>query len=567
MKRSQVIVVLAAVVAVAVIGVASQGDGKGDGGGAAATAPSTPANAIAVTVASSPEKAALVKKAADAFNATHPSVHGRPVLASVRSANSGDEETALARAGRSGAGDGPVVWTPASSLWARLLDHDADRDLTPAHNPSIVRTPLVLAMWEPLARALGWPKKQIGYADVLRLAQDPRGWDAYGHPEYGKFKLVHTNPSVSTSGLEAVTAAYFGATGKKEGLTVADVERPDVVQQITGIENSIVHYGDNTLFIEDQLREHGPTYASAVAMEETTLIAFNRDRGGQPKLVAIYPTEGTFYSDSPYVILNAPWVDAAERAGAVAFQGFIDTHLTPQMAAQYGFRPADPNMASLPPIDAEHGADPKQPVRLLGLPEPTVLAQIRKAWFENRKPANIDLVVDTSASMNDNSKLKHAKEGLQGFLNELSPRDRVGLTTFSDDVHQIVPVQPFAQNGNVLRARVRDLFADGATALYDATAEAVSDVAALRDTKRINAVVLLSDGQDTVSDMSMTDVVPRLRAHTGPEAEPIRVFTIAYGADADTTILGKIAEASDGSFSKGDTNNIESVYRGISSFF
>ena len=39
---------------------------------------------------------------------------------------------------------------------------------------------------------------------------------------------------------------------------------------------------------------HGPGYASAVAMEETTLIEFNQKRRpGSMKLVAIYPAEGT----------------------------------------------------------------------------------------------------------------------------------------------------------------------------------------------------------------------------------------------------------------------------------
>ena len=36
-------------------------------------------------------------------------------------------------------------------------------------------------------------------------------------------------------------------------------------------------------------------------------------------LVAIYPKEGTLYSDSPYVILDAPWATADKRAGAQDF--------------------------------------------------------------------------------------------------------------------------------------------------------------------------------------------------------------------------------------------------------
>ena len=83
------------------------------------------------------------------------------------------------------------------------------------------------------------------------------------------------------------------------------------------IERSIVHYGDTTLFIADQMRQQGPGYASAVAMEEVTLLDFNRNRGSQPPLVALYPPEGTFYSDNPYITLDAPWVrPRAARRGA-----------------------------------------------------------------------------------------------------------------------------------------------------------------------------------------------------------------------------------------------------------
>jgi Ca-activated chloride channel family protein len=345
------------------------------------------------------------------------------------------------------------------------------------------------------------------------------------------------------------------------------VKRPAVAREIAGIENSIVHYGDTTDFIQAQMRKYGPGYASAAAMEETTLVEFNKNRGGQPKLVGIYPTEGTFISDSPYIILQAPWVDGNERAGAQAFQRFIAKYMTPAVAATEGFRPPAPGAAPVSPVDAAHGADPAQPTRALVPPAPDVLAQIEDAWVENRKPANIELVVDTSTSMNEQAKIEHAKSGLQAFLNQLSPRDRVGLTTFSDAPQRVVPLQPFAENQKVLRSAIRGLVADGATSLYDATAEAVDDIAALRDSKRINAVVLLSDGQDTVSNMTMSDIVPRLQAHTGPETEPIRVFTIGYGQDADKVILSKIAESSDGRYSPGDTTNIESVYRGISSFF
>ena len=60
----------------------------------------------------------------------------------------------------------------------------------------------------------------------------------------------------------------------------------DVVRgrpQVQKLERSIVHYGDTTLFIADEMRRRGLGYASAGAMEETTMIDFNRRAGnGEP---------------------------------------------------------------------------------------------------------------------------------------------------------------------------------------------------------------------------------------------------------------------------------------------
>src|SRR4051794_32067329 len=148
MKRSQLIVVLAAVAAIAAIVVAGRGGGGDKPQGAAARASSSgPAGAVRVTMASSPEKLALVQALAKDFNASGAKVGGRPVFVSAYTANSGDEEAAIARAARGPGGDRPVVWSPASTLWARLLDNETDRGLVATKNPSIVRSPLVLAMW------------------------------------------------------------------------------------------------------------------------------------------------------------------------------------------------------------------------------------------------------------------------------------------------------------------------------------------------------------------------------------------------------------------------------------
>src|SRR5215211_7824883 len=390
MKRSQLLIAVVAVVAVALVASLSGGDGDDSETSGGGSGPVAPRGSVRVSFAYSPEKEKLLRPLIRRFNSQRAEVNGKPVFVEGEVVSSGEAESKLA------SGDLELTaWSPASSLWGRLLNFEADRSLAADENPSIVRTPLVIAMWEPFARALGWPRKQLGFEQIIQLARSNQGFAEFGHPEFGSFKLVHTNPDFSTSGLEAVVAEYYAATGKKEGLTEADVEGSKARRIARDIERSIVHYGDTTLFIADQMRHEGPGYASAVAMEEATLVDFNRHRGPQPRLVALYPPEGTFYSDNPFIVIDAPCVSRAERTGARRFRAWLEQRIDPQLAARYGFRPADLDAEPVAPVSRENGVDPTQPERVLGLPEPRTLDRVRRAWREDRKPANVLLVVDT----------------------------------------------------------------------------------------------------------------------------------------------------------------------------
>ena len=566
MKRGQLAILLFAALAVGLIAFAGGGsDDNGGGSGSAATPPAkAPAGALRITFPYSPEKKALLEPLIKRFNASKTQAAGKAVFVEGVSESSGVTEQHIVQ-GR----DQPVAWSPASSLWGRLLNFEADDELVPKENPSIVRTPLVIAMWEPMAKALGYPSKPLGFEDILKLARSKAGWADYGLPEYGAFKLVHTNPDYSTSGLSAVVAEYYAATGKKEGLRPEDVTGK-ARETVKAIERSIVHYGDITDFIAAQMKKNGLGYASAVAMEETTLLKFNRERPKNlPKLVAIYPKEGTFFSDSPFIVLDANWVTPELREGAQAFQRFLAKEITPEIAAKGGFRPADLEATPGARFTAENGVDPAQPERELELPEARVLALLKRSWREDRKPANVLLVLDTSGSMNDEKRLENAKQGLGVFLSQVAPQDRVGLTQFSDVITQLVPVGPFRENEAKLKATISRLIAEGGTAFYDATAEGyatVRDLAGRDD--RINAVVLLTDGNDTDSTRTLDSVVQELEGQDDSSTQ-VRVFTIAYsvGSAKARKALEEIAEASGGNSYTGDPENIETVYRSISSFF
>jgi Ca-activated chloride channel family protein len=556
--RGRLVVIALALVAIVIAFAASHGGGAGKGG----TTASAPANAIQVTFVHSTEKAALIKRLVDGFNAANVRSGGRVVQVRALSVPSGDAETRIA-AGRLR----PVVWSPASSLWGRLLNFDAKREMVAQDNPSLARTPLVIAMWETFARALGWPRQRVGWGQILRLARSPKGWALYGKTGFPAFKLGHTNPDFSTSGLSAVAGEYYAATGKREGLTLADVDRPAVRREIRDIEGSIVHYGDTTPFFSDQLLHYGPAFAQAVAMEETTLIDFNRRRGNRERLVALYPKDGTFFSDNPVAIVRAPWVTPALRAAGEAFSAWIRERATPAFVARFGFRPGDPDAKPAAPIDRAHGADPAQPEITLALPQPPVLSRIKKRWRQDRKPANVMLVVDTSSSMSQEGKMDQAKRGLRSFFGQLAPQDRVGLLTFSSRVRPVLPIARFSRSRKNLTTAVADMVGDGETALYDATLAGVRSVRRLDDTQRINAVVLLTDGMRTTGEVDLLTLLKELKSVSPVEERTVRIFAISYGADAAVGPLKEIAAATGGKWFPGNPHEIGAVYQSISSFF
>jgi Ca-activated chloride channel family protein len=299
-----------------------------------------------------------------------------------------------------------------------------------------------------------------------------------------------------------------------------------------------------------------------------TLLDYNRTRpAGAERLIAEYPSDGTFFSDDPYLTLNAPWVTPAQKQASDEFGRWLVEEIDPQLAAKYGFRPGNRALKPVAPIDQAHGVLPAQPARLLELPTPRVLAQIKRFWHDDRKPANVQLVVDVSLSMQQESRITQAIKGLQLFLRQFSPRDRVGLLYFNDELHDGVKFAPFATNAPQLRSTVAHLIADGSTALYDATARGVENVEALADDSRINAVVVLTDGQDTASKLELKDLLAKLNARSESERRQIRIFTIAYGEEADQKVLAQIAAASGGKPFVGDPKQIEKVYLQISSFF
>jgi Ca-activated chloride channel family protein len=543
-----------------------------DDGGAAPTPAGPRKGCVGLRVTASSEKAALLSQISDEYERTDPRVGGKCVDVVVTSKSSGGTMDALAR-GWDETVDGPRpdVWSPAGSVWVvlleqRLADRDAPNLVPDGDIPTIAQTPLVIAMPRPMAQALGWPSEQIGWRDLFALANDPRGWGALGHPEWGAFELGKTNPNFSTSGLNALVGTYFAATGVSSDLTLDRVRDPATEGFVRGVERSVVHYGDITLTFLENLqraddRGEGLTYISAVTVEEKSVWDYNQGNptgdpatlGDHPKpsvpLVAIYPEEGTPVSDNPFVVLEAPWVDDAKREAAAGFLAFVQRDEQQARFQEFAFRSFDGTPG--PTITRENGLLPEQPALVLDPPAPEVLDEIQRGWTDLRKRARVLLVIDISGSMGEAvpeagaSKLDLAKEAAVDALDLFAPDDEVGLWVFTTDLPdgdtaELIPIGPVGPRLSDLRRAIRSLQPLNGTPLYTATEGAVTHLRSNLDPERINGVVLLTDGRN--EDPRNTDLGGLLRFLDSELT--VRVFPIAYGADADLETLRRIAEAS-----------------------
>jgi len=551
--------------------------GSGGGGDEPGNAPARAdrPDCTPVNITASSEKAALLSGIADRYNSDNRQINGKCVDVRVTSMASGGAAEALARDWDEAAnGMRPDVWTPASRSWGVILRQRlgaTDRpDLIPDDQPSIAQTPLVIAMPKPMAEALGWPNKELGWSDLAALTRDPAGWGAFGHPEWGAFKLGKTNPTLSTSGLHATVASYFAATGRSSDLSSADVADPKVTEFVRGIESGVVHYGDTTLTFLQNLydaaqRGRGLTYISAATVEEKSVWDYNQGNpSGDPKtlgknpkpqvpLVAIYPKDGTLISDNPYFVLKASWVDNAKRAGAKDFLDYVREPERQERFQQAAFRTFEGKAGSL--ITLDNGMRPDVKIAVLDPPGPVVLDQVAQSWTNLRKRANLLFVLDVSGSMEEpvpsagRSRLELAKEASVNALKLLAPDDTLSLWTFStplagqsDPFRKLIPPGPVAAVGAPLQRAIAGLQPGGGTALYATTRAAVDSVRASFDPNRINAVVLLTDGKNEYpADNNIDSLVSSLR--TEDTSMQVRVFSIAYGEQADLEVLNTISKA------------------------
>jgi VWFA-related protein len=170
-------------------------------------------------------------------------------------------------------------------------------------------------------------------------------------------------------------------------------------------------------------------------------------------------------------------------------------------------------------------------------------------------PVRLGIVVDTSGSMEET--LPTVQRAVMGFLRDLlRPQDRAFVETFSDQPDVLASfTADFATLENAMLA----LFADRATALYDAVIMGLFQFSGVRGRK---AMVVLTDGEDTASQNEFEDVAGYA------QRAGVTIYTIGVDLPATKVVarwqLNKLAEATGGkAYFVGARSELDKIYAEI----
>lgn len=334
-------------------------------------------------------------------------------------------------------------------------------DVTEA--PLVVNSPMVLMVPENLAA----PIEKIADAPYRALvnARTFRDLDPNAPPQAINF--VHTAPTRSNSGLQALVAQFVEVSGKRpEQLTVDDVKKYQ--SQVAKIQSKVTRYGTSTGALAKAMATNGPFWAALGAVYESSVIEANKILPpGQPKFKAIYP-KATYSSNMRVVLPKAPWVSEEERQAAEKVIEFLRSAPMQEIAAQKGLRPGVPGISLGTQFTPANGVETQPNYDSLRSPRPEVVDAMIKAWVEvAKKPSMVVAVIDSSGSMAGN-KMPSVQAALQSYINSLSPKDKLAFIDFDSEVRPPVLIDGTPAGKAKGIEFINQIKVDGGTKLYDA---------------------------------------------------------------------------------------------------
>ena len=208
-----------------------------------------------------------------------------------------------------------------------------------------------------------------------------------------------------------------------------------------------------------------------------------------------------------------------------------------------------------PPRPGGHSAKAEDDyvlIRTLPAPVPTA---------SERAPVDLALLVDVSAAT-DATHLAMARTLIESVLRRLGPDDRVVLLGADLDAHALLtnrsgkkekPALPTwiamgSETSNQLLEQLGRATTGGATDL----GRTLGQAAAMLVPNRLGAVLYVGDGKPTVGELSL----PALRERLASLPQPLRMYAVGVGDEANLDLLSGLCDASAGqAFRVGDRSS------------
>ncbi|MHA1346790.1 MAG: substrate-binding domain-containing protein [Candidatus Heimdallarchaeaceae archaeon] len=280
----------------------------------------------------------------------------------------------------------PTIWSPAAAVWIPLFDWAWEKKFGESildlnQIKSLVASPIVLGTWQSFREENNF----TALADLYDLADD-------------NLKLAHTSAQESNSGYMAVLLEITGASGKTpDNIELADLQNTTIQDWLEKVESKAVLYGTSTGFLAKQAVQLGPSAINVIILYENLIIETARDGEAFAKwgdnIVAVYPEEGTLWSDHPLAILNASWITPDETFAASEFETYLLSKEIQKVSIPFGFRPGNETIKDDPDVitEMEKIFKPENGVQLnISIPRfnvPTdgeVLDRIPDLWLKTR---------------------------------------------------------------------------------------------------------------------------------------------------------------------------------------
>lgn len=173
------------------------------------------------------------------------------------------------------------------------------------------------------------------------------------------------------------------------------------------------------------------------------------------------------------------------------------------------------------------------------------------------------LLLDTSASMQNDKKLVNVLAGVAHFLERLDEDDEIRVFTFGDQVRLVEPNGPVGLVRDSLAQQLAQLFPSGDTLLYDAicqAAESLEEDSAIGP-GRLVTIVLLTDGRDSGRGEITTE--QQALACFADISNQVQIHAIALGSDADEDFLRGLVGQSDTYFYYSNPESIDQLFQKI----